>query len=65
LGALEDLQLDALREVGNIGAGTAATALSQMIGEPVGMSVPRVRVLPLEAAASAAPRPSSPRCTCG
>ena len=48
LGALEDLHLDALREVGNIGAGTAATALSQMIGEPVGMSVPRVRVLALE-----------------
>lgn len=42
------VHLDALREVGNIGAGTAATALSRMIGEPVAMSVPRVRVLPLE-----------------
>jgi chemotaxis protein CheC len=48
LGQLGDDQLDALREVGNIGAGTAATALSTMIGEPVGMSVPRVRMLPLE-----------------
>lgn len=29
--------LDALREIGNIGAGTAATALSTMIGAPVAM----------------------------
>jgi chemotaxis protein CheC len=41
-------QLDALREVGNIGAGTAATALSTMIGAPVAMEVPRAEVLPVE-----------------
>ena len=33
LRSLKALQLDALREVANIGAGHAATALSQMIGE--------------------------------
>jgi chemotaxis protein CheC len=46
--ALGEGQLDALREVGNIGAGTAATALSTLLGAPVAMAVPRARVLPLE-----------------
>ena len=32
LRSLKALQIDALREVANIGAGHAATALSQMIG---------------------------------
>lgn len=41
-------QLDALREIGNIGAGTAATALSQMTGRRVPMGVPTVALLPVE-----------------
>jgi chemotaxis protein CheC len=41
-------QLDALREVANIGAGHAATALSQMIGETIMISVPRINVSRLE-----------------
>lgn len=41
-------QLDALREVANIGAGHAATALSQMTGQRIMISVPRVNVAPLE-----------------
>jgi chemotaxis protein CheC len=45
---LGELALDALREIGNIGAGTAATALSQMTGAPVDMGVPRVSVLAVE-----------------
>lgn len=40
--------LDVLAEVGNIGAGTAATALAQMTGARVEMSVPRAAVLPVE-----------------
>lgn len=40
-------ELDALKEVGNIGAGNAATALSQIIGKRVDMTVPRARVLEL------------------
>ena len=41
-------QLDALREVANIGAGHAATALSQMIGETIMISVPTINVSRLE-----------------
>jgi len=45
---LETLQLDALREVANIGAGHAATALSQMVNRKIMISVPQVNVTPLE-----------------
>ena len=45
---LQPLELDALREVGNMGAGRAATALSQMLGRTVTMDVPAASVLPLE-----------------
>lgn len=41
-------QIDALREIGNIGAGNAATALSQMTGCPVQMGIPTVKVLAVE-----------------
>lgn len=41
-------QLDALREVANIGAGHAATALSQMTASTILISVPRLKVVPLE-----------------
>jgi len=37
-------QLDALREVANIGAGHAATALSQMTGQTIMITVPRLVV---------------------
>ena len=48
LTALKELQLDALREVANIGAGHAATALSQMIGGTIMISVPTINVSRLE-----------------
>ncbi len=48
-GHLSDLQLDALAEVGNIGAGHAATALSQLVGSAVSIDVPEVRLLPVTA----------------
>ena len=41
---LSALQLDALREVANIGAGHAATALSQMTARTIMISVPRLHV---------------------
>jgi chemotaxis protein CheC len=41
---LTDGQLDALKEISNIGMGHAATALSQLIGETVRLRVPRVSV---------------------
>jgi chemotaxis protein CheC len=46
---LQEIELDALRELGNIGAGNAATALSKMLGEPITISVPEVKVVPMEA----------------
>jgi len=45
---LEPLHFDALREVANIGAGHAATALSQMINRTIMISVPEVSVTPIE-----------------
>ncbi|MCM0650473.1 chemotaxis protein CheC [Clostridium swellfunianum] len=45
---LSPIQLDALKEVGNIGAGNAATALSQLINKKVDMTVPAVNVVPFE-----------------
>lgn len=45
---LTDLERDALREVANIGAGHAATALSQMTGRRIMISVPEVSVRRLE-----------------
>jgi len=41
-------EMDVLKEVGNIGAGNAATALSTLINKPVDMSVPSVSLLPFE-----------------
>ena len=36
-----EIQLDALRELANIGAGTASTALSEMLGRVIDLSVPK------------------------
>jgi chemotaxis protein CheC len=48
-----DMQLDALRELANIASGTAATALSQMLGREIGLNVPQVLALPLADAVDA------------
>ena len=45
-------QIDALREVGNIGSGNAATALAQFLGRKIEMAVPEARILPLQDVAS-------------
>ncbi|ANQ54323.1 MULTISPECIES: CheY-P phosphatase CheC [Thermosipho] len=44
---LSEKQLDLLNEIGNIGTGNAATALSMMVGRKVEISVPATRVLPI------------------
>jgi len=47
---LDDLtvsQLDALKEVGNIGAGHGATALSQLLGKKIFITVPEATILNL------------------
>lgn len=46
--SLSDLERDALREVANIGAGHAATALSQMTGRTIMIDVPEVEIRRLE-----------------
>lgn len=45
---LSSRQLDALREVANIGAGHAATALSLMTGETIMIDVPTINITALE-----------------
>lgn len=45
---LSPVQLDALREIGNIGAGNSATALSQVLNKKIDMNVPRVSLVPIE-----------------
>ena len=42
---LNDMQIDVLREVGNIGSGNATTALSSMVGKLIDIEVPKVEVL--------------------
>ncbi len=44
---LSSLQIDALREMSNIGCGNAATALSTMLNRRVDMQIPNVNILPL------------------
>jgi len=51
------LQLDALREVASIGAGHAATALSQLTSSRIMVDVPQTRVLRLEEVAGAIGQP--------
>jgi chemotaxis protein CheC len=50
---LTEIQLDALREMANIGSGNAATALAGMLGRPVDLSVPHASALPLPEAVDA------------
>lgn len=45
---LSALQSDALREMGNIGSGHAATALSKLLNETVMLDIPKVRILTVE-----------------
>ena len=45
---LTDLQLDSLREVGNIGIGNSATALSNLLNKKVDITFPKVNLIPYE-----------------
>ena len=42
---LSSLEIDTLREIGSIGTGNAATALSQMLGKEVRITMPEVRIM--------------------
>ncbi|MDF2542243.1 MAG: hypothetical protein K0S47_1961 [Herbinix sp.] len=45
LNQMDNLQFDVLKEIGNIGAGNATTALSQMLNIKIDMKVPKVALL--------------------
>ena len=42
---LSSLELDTLREIGSMGTGNAATALSQMLNQEVRITLPEVRIM--------------------
>jgi len=48
LDQLNDMYLDVLKEIGNIGAGNATTAISNMLNLKMDMSVPNVELMPVE-----------------
>ena len=54
---LKAIQLDALKEVANIGACHAATALSELTGEKVMVNVPVIRINPIEEVFSLVAKP--------
>ncbi len=49
LNNLNDVQFDVLKEIGNIGAGNATTALSQLINSKIDMNVPKVQLIQIDA----------------
>ena len=59
--AYTETQLDALRELANIGSGQAAAALSTMLGHPVDISVPTAAAMELNDAIAVAGEPDAAR----
>ncbi len=45
---VNELYLDVLKEIGNIGAGNATTAIANMLNLRINMHVPKVELLPVE-----------------
>ncbi|MBU8877854.1 chemotaxis protein CheC [Bacillus sp. FJAT-29790] len=45
IGNISSMHLDILKEIGNIGAGNAATALSTLLNKKIDMKVPNVRIV--------------------
>jgi chemotaxis protein CheC len=54
---LSALQLDALREIMNIGAGNAATAFANMINHKITMTVPQANIVPFDKVHTLVSRP--------
>jgi chemotaxis protein CheC len=54
--------MDAIREVGNIGTGNAATALSKLLGRTVDMDVPVAELVPIYEVAAHYGAPEMPVC---
>jgi len=60
---ITQFQLDALREIGNIGSGHAATALSTLLQRRIDMSVPEVWAVPFEQVSAIVGRLDMPQAT--
>ncbi|MDR3254619.1 MAG: chemotaxis protein CheC [Synergistaceae bacterium] len=56
------IHMDAIREVGNIGTGNAATALSKLLGRMVDMDVPVAELVPIYDVAAHYGPPDTPVC---
>lgn len=52
VGNLNEMMLDILGEIGNIGSGNAVTALANMLSKRINMDVPQVRMLEFKDAAA-------------
>lgn len=52
LDQLNDLQYDVLKEIGNIGAGNATTALAKLLNSKIDMNVPSVALVPFSSLAT-------------
>ena len=53
LGSINDNYMDILKELGNIGAGNATTAVADMLGLKIDMKVPKVKLLGFQELATA------------
>lgn len=57
-----NLHMDTIREIGNIGTGNAATALSKLLGRVVDMDVPVAEIVPIYDVAAHYGSPETPVC---
>ena len=57
---LSDMHIDVLREIGNIGAGNAATSLAQMLNRQIDMKTPVVRIMDISEVDKAMGGPETP-----
>ena len=57
---LNSLQIDVLREIGNIGAGNAATALASLLSDRISMSVPLLNIIDINEVATSLGGPENP-----
>jgi chemotaxis protein CheC len=57
---LNSMQLDVLREIGNIGAGNAATALACLLADKVDMTVPVLEIVGMDEATASLGGPENP-----
>ncbi|WBY64336.1 chemotaxis protein CheC [Thermocaproicibacter melissae] len=57
---LNDMHIDVLREIGNIGAGNAATSLANMLNRQIEMRTPVVRIMDIQDVDKAMGGPETP-----